>query len=33
MEHGHIVEQSSPEEMFKKNPKNPRTKGIPLQAQ
>lgn len=25
MEHGHIVEQSSPEEMFK-NPKNPRTK-------
>lgn len=25
MEHGHVVEQSSPEEMFK-NPKNPRTK-------
>ncbi len=25
MEHGHIVEQSAPEEMFK-NPKNPRTK-------
>jgi polar amino acid transport system ATP-binding protein len=25
MEHGHIVEQSSPEEIFK-NPKNPRTK-------